>query len=53
MVDLAGGWPRSVVPGARVLLKVNMLSAKSPERAITTHPEVVAAAAVLLKREGC
>ncbi len=53
MVDLAGGWPRSVVPGAGVLLKVNMLSAKSPERAITTHPEVVAAAAVLLKREGC
>ena len=53
MIDLAGGWPQSVVPGARVLLKVNMLSAKSPARAITTHPEVVAAAAVLLKREGC
>ncbi len=53
MVDQAGGWPRSVVPGARVLLKVNMLSAKDPQRAITTHPEVVAAVAVLLKRKGC
>ena len=53
MIEQAGGWPESVVPGARALLKVNMLSAKSPERAITTHPEVVAAMAVLLKREGC
>ena len=53
MIDLAGGWPQSVVPGAGVLLKVNMLSAKSPQRAITTHPEVVAAVAVLLQREGC
>ena len=53
MIEQAGGWPESVVPGARVLLKVNMLSAKSPERAITTHPEVVAAVAVLLMKEGC
>ncbi|MEN8209623.1 MAG: DUF362 domain-containing protein [Candidatus Fermentibacteria bacterium] len=53
MIELAGGWPETVVPGAKVLLKVNMLSAKSPERAITTHPEVVAAMAVLLKKEGC
>ncbi len=53
MIELAGGWPESVVPGAVVLLKVNMLSAKAPERAITTHPEVVAAMAVLLKNEGC
>jgi len=53
MIEQAGGWPESVVPGARTLLKVNMLSAKSPERAITTHPEVVAAMAVLLKEKGC
>lgn len=53
MIEQAGGWPESVMPGARVLLKVNMLSAKSPEKAITTHPEVVAAMAVLLKQEGC
>ncbi len=53
MIDLAGGWPDSVKPGARALLKVNMLSAKSPDRAITTHPELAAAMAVLLKRKGC
>jgi len=53
MIGKAGGWPESVVPGAGVLLKVNMLSAKAPERAITTHPEIVAAMAVLLKRKGC
>lgn len=53
MIEQAGGWPESVVPGAKALLKVNMLSAKSPERAITTHPEVVAAVALLLNKEGC
>lgn len=53
MIEQAGGWPQSVVSGARVLLKVNMLSAKSPDRAITTHPEVVAAMAVLLRGKGC
>jgi len=53
MIPEAGGWPAAVVPGARVLLKVNMLSAKAPERAITTHPEVVAATAALLLEKGC
>jgi uncharacterized protein (DUF362 family)/NAD-dependent dihydropyrimidine dehydrogenase PreA subunit len=42
-----------VTSGASVLLKVNMLSAKEPERAITTHPEVVAAMTMLLQEEGC
>ena len=53
MVRQAGGWPPGAVPGARVLLKVNMLSAKLPERAITTHPSVVAAVATLLLEKGC
>lgn len=53
MLEQAGGWPDKVVPGAEVLLKVNMLSAKSPERAITTHPEVIAAMVILLRNEGC
>jgi len=30
-----------VRPGQRVLIKPNMLSAKGPEKAVTTHPEVV------------
>jgi uncharacterized protein (DUF362 family)/NAD-dependent dihydropyrimidine dehydrogenase PreA subunit len=53
MVARTGGWPASIRPGARVLLKVNMLAAKSPDRAITTHPEIAAAVAVILSRMGC
>jgi uncharacterized protein (DUF362 family)/NAD-dependent dihydropyrimidine dehydrogenase PreA subunit len=36
-----GGIERFVRPGARVLVKPNLLSAKGPERAITTHPAVL------------
>jgi uncharacterized protein (DUF362 family)/NAD-dependent dihydropyrimidine dehydrogenase PreA subunit len=53
MIPQAGGWPDAAAEGAMVLLKVNMLSAKEPHRAITTHPEVVAAMAQLLLERGC
>lgn len=53
MIDLTGGWPDCASRGAKVLLKVNMLSAKAPGRAITTHPEIVAALAVILGERGC
>jgi uncharacterized protein (DUF362 family) len=36
-----GGMSAFVQPGERVLLKPNMLYGKSPERAVTTHPEVL------------
>ncbi len=36
-----GGMKAFVNPGERVLLKPNMLAAKPPETAVTTHPEVV------------
>ncbi len=42
-LDLLGGMERFIRPGDRVILKPNLLSAKEPERAITTHPEIVAA----------
>ena len=38
-----GGMAAFVAPGQRVLLKVNLLSRALPERAVTTHPEVVRA----------
>jgi len=38
-----GGIETFVRPGQRVLLKPNLLSAKSPDRAITTHPIVLEA----------
>ncbi len=53
MVESTGGWPEGTSKGSRVLLKVNMLAAKHPSRAITTHPAVVAAVASLLKERGC
>lgn len=46
-LQLMGGLSRYVKKGDRVLLKVNLLSPEPPEKAITTHPAVVAA---LIKR---
>jgi uncharacterized protein (DUF362 family)/NAD-dependent dihydropyrimidine dehydrogenase PreA subunit len=53
MIEASGGWPPGLCRGAKVLLKVNMLAAKKPARAITTHPAVVAAVADLLIERGC
>ena len=39
-------------PGQRVLLKPNMLMDTPPERAVTTHPEVVRALVRLARRQG-
>ena len=36
-----GGFERFVKPGMTVLIKPNLLSARTPERAVTTHPELV------------
>ncbi len=41
LLDNLGGLSKYVSPGDRVLLKVNLLSPKKPERAVTTHPEIV------------
>ncbi len=42
---LAGGIESFVKPGARVLLKPNLLKAATPESCVATHPEVVRAVA--------
>ena len=47
-----GGLDRFVKPGQRVLLKPNMLTDSPPEKAITTHPQVVRALIRLLKARG-
>jgi uncharacterized protein (DUF362 family)/Pyruvate/2-oxoacid:ferredoxin oxidoreductase delta subunit len=44
-LDLIGGLGAFVKAGQKVLLKPNMLSAKPPERGITTHPMVLEAVA--------
>lgn len=51
-LELVGGLDQYVRPGTRVLLKPNLLSAKAPERAITTHPEFVAAVGRAVKALG-
>ena len=51
-VDLIGGMDRFVRPGDTVLVKPNMLAAKEPERAITTHPLVLEAVVQLVKGAG-
>lgn len=47
-----GGLRRFVKPGMRVLLKPNLLSARSPDKAVTTHPELVAVVADACQRVG-
>lgn len=51
-VDLLGGTGRFIKPGQRVLIKPNLLSAKPPELAVTTHPMVVKATIELVKKAG-
>ena len=41
-----------VDPGDRVLLKPNLLAGKAPEKAVTTHPEVVREVIELVKAAG-
>ena len=51
-LDLIGGVSQFVQPGQRVLVKPNLLSAKRPDKAVTTHPEVVRAAVTLMREAG-
>lgn len=51
-VDLVDGLKKIIKPGQNVLLKVNLLSAQPPEKAITTHPLVVGAMVRLVKEAG-
>jgi len=52
LLKLVGGLDKYIQPGQKVLLKPNLLSAKAPSRAITTHPEIVAAVAREVRKLG-
>ncbi|UMZ72732.1 DUF362 domain-containing protein [Natranaerofaba carboxydovora] len=41
LMNYIGGFESYIQPGMKVLLKVNLLSAKPPEKAVTTHPVIV------------
>lgn len=51
-LELLGGMVRFVQPGQRVLLKVNALTPKPPEAAVTTHPAVIKAVISEVKKAG-
>ena len=52
LLEPLGGMGNFIRAGERVLLKPNMLSASTTERCVTTHPEVVRAAARLVLDSG-
>ena len=51
-VDLVGGIEKFVKPGEKVLLKVNLLMKRKPERVTTTHPALAQAIAELVIEAG-
>ena len=51
-IDALGGIASFVSPGQTVLIKPNMLAGKSPEKAVTTHPEIVRAVIELAQEAG-
>jgi len=52
LLEPLGGMSRFIENGDRVLLKVNLLSAREPEKAVTTHPELVRAVALAVREAG-
>ncbi len=51
-VALLGGMEAFVQPGQKVLLKPNLVRGMEPNRAVTTHPTIVAAVARLVREAG-
>jgi len=51
-VDLVGGFEEIISMGDRVLLKPNVLAARPPEAAVTTHPTMVSAMCELILDAG-
>jgi len=51
-LDLLGGMSAFVKPGDRVLLKVNLLIRRRPEKVTTTHPSLARALAELVIEAG-
>ena len=52
-IDLCGGIGAFVTPGTTVLVKPNLLQGLTPDRCVTTHPEVLHAVIRLLREHGC
>lgn len=53
LVDLIGGFESYIKRGDRVLLKPNFITARSPDKPVTTNPEFIATVAEILIEHGC
>jgi uncharacterized protein (DUF362 family)/Pyruvate/2-oxoacid:ferredoxin oxidoreductase delta subunit len=52
LLEPLGGIGRYVKPGQNVLIKPNLLAGKAPEKAVTTHPEIVRQVILLAQKAG-
>jgi uncharacterized protein (DUF362 family) len=52
LLNMMGGMDRYAKQDERLALKVNLLSAAHPDKAVSTHPAVVAAVASLTRQQG-
>ena len=52
LVAMMGGLGQFAAPGEKIVLKVNLLRPTEPEKAVTTHPAMVAAVGRLARNEG-
>ncbi len=52
LVEPFGGWGAIVSPGERIAVKVNLLRAAPPEKAVTTHPETLGCVLRAIKAAG-
>ena len=52
LLEPLGGMAAFVKPGQKVLIKPNLLSGKTPDKAVTTHPEIVRAVIKLAQKAG-
>jgi uncharacterized protein (DUF362 family)/Pyruvate/2-oxoacid:ferredoxin oxidoreductase delta subunit len=52
LLEPLGGIGRYVKPDQRVLVKPNLLAGKAPEKAVTTHPEIVRQVILMIQSAG-
>jgi uncharacterized protein (DUF362 family)/NAD-dependent dihydropyrimidine dehydrogenase PreA subunit len=51
-IDLLGGMGRFAAASEKILLKPNLLFGSSPDKAVTTHPQLLKAMALLCRQNG-
>jgi len=52
LMTMMNGMSNFTKPNEKIVLKINLLQPAKPEKAVTTHPSIVAAVAGLVKNEG-